>query len=151
MKWHEDVAAGDPELVQALKHFKASMDAWSDAGLSLPRTVAKTDARRVWRFAASWALGCVLAAGSLTIAVHEFVHSKAAAGQTAQKTMQKEPAAAQAAGAQAQNRAPAPAADWQKAGAQDEDLLASVDKDVSEQVPAALEPLAQLMDDSAAR
>ena len=31
---------------------------------------------------------------------------------------------------------------------QDEDLLATVDSDVSRGVPAAMEPLAQLMDDN---
>ena len=36
----------------------------------------------------------------------------------------------------------------EEAGAQDENLLASVDKDVSREVPAAMEPLAQLMDDN---
>ena len=66
----------DMELEQALKHFKSSVDAWSyavstDAAGSRPRTAAKLAVRHSWRMAAGWALGCLLAAGSLTVAGHE--------------------------------------------------------------------------------
>ncbi|MGB0064186.1 MAG: hypothetical protein WBP85_07050 [Terracidiphilus sp.] len=153
MNWREDLTGENPELEQALKHFKASMDAWSDAALSRPRMVANVAARPAvgWRLAASWAMGCLLAAGSLTIAVHQFAHRQQAASHSAQKTAQKtaeqqgtaEPVSASA---PAQNSATMAVPVKQQAGAEDEDLLASVDKDVSQQVPAALEPLAQLMD-----
>ncbi len=156
MNWHEDVAGDSPELKQALKHFKASMDAWSyavstDATVSRPRTVEVTAQRRSWRLASGWALGCLLAAGSLTAAVH---HRQAMARQTAQAAAQEaaqKRAAAERISAQAQNRAPAAAAVKQEAVVRDEDLLASVDQDVSQQVPAAMEPLAQLMDESGAQ
>ena len=43
----------EPELDQALKHFKASVDAWSDAEYSRPRTVTQAAVRHTWRMAAS--------------------------------------------------------------------------------------------------
>ena len=46
----------DPVLAQALKHFKASVDAWSEAAYSRPRAVVRT-ARHSSRRAAGWALG----------------------------------------------------------------------------------------------
>jgi hypothetical protein len=153
MNWREDMAGEKPEMEQALRHFKASMDAWSEAALSRPRTMAKTSVRRTWRLAASGALACLLAAGSLTAVVH---HRQEMAKLTAQKAAQQaaevraaaEREAASHARALEQNRAQAAATVKQEAGTQDEDLLASVDQDVSQQVPAAMEPLAQLMDDN---
>ena len=60
----------DPIVEGALKHFKASIDAWSEAAYSQPRTVVRT-AKHIWRLAAAWALGCLLAAASLAGAMHE--------------------------------------------------------------------------------
>ena len=150
MNWRDDLAGDSPEVEQALKHFKASMDAWSDAALSRPRMVVNRALGRSWQLAASWALGCLLAAGSLTIAVHEVVHRQEMArlaGHEAEQKAAAQRAAAERIAVQAQNRAPAAVAVKQEAGA-NEDLLASVDQDVSQQVPAAMEPLAQLMDDN---
>ena len=56
----------DFELEQALKNFKSSMHAWSEAAYSRPRSVAPTLRQRSWRLAAGWALGCVLVAGSVS-------------------------------------------------------------------------------------
>ncbi|MGA3129771.1 MAG: hypothetical protein ABSD59_03155 [Terracidiphilus sp.] len=160
MNWQQDLAGENPELEleveQALKHFKASMDAWSDAALSRPRTVAKTAVRHGWRPAASWALGCLLAAGTLAGAVHQIVQRQEIARQAAQKAAQKaaeERAAAAQATAQPDKKAPAAttqkvSAAQDSASGEDEALLASVDSDVSREVPAAMEPLAQLMDDN---
>ena len=74
----QDKLAGemeDPVLAEALKNFKASVDAWSEAAYSRPRTVAATK-RHSWRLAAGWALGCVLAFGSLAGGVYERYHSQ---------------------------------------------------------------------------
>jgi hypothetical protein len=129
----------DPVVEQALRNFKASVDAWSEAALSRPRTVkvVRRGATR-WRMAASWALGCVLAAGSLAGALYERQHRQelariAAAQAAAQKAAEEKLAAEQ-----------------KSAGQSDEDLLATVDKDISRAVPAAMEPLAQMMDEKAA-
>ena len=164
----------DMELEQALKHFKSSMDAWSyavstDAAGSRPRTAAKLAVRHSWRMAAGWALGCLLAAGSLTVAGHEIYHRQQLAKLAAQKAAEQRAAAgratAQPTSAQpvsAQSDPKTPAATVRKVGVgnedsarsqdsargQDDNLLAAVDSDVSRQVPAAMEPLAQLMDDN---
>lgn len=163
MNWEQDLAGENPELEQALKHFKSSVDAWSDAAYSQPRTAAKLAVRHGWRMAAGWALGCVVVMGSLAGAVGVVVHrqevariaaQKKAADQraaTAQGTTQ--PASAQPVSAQSDKKTPAAtvrkvSAAQDSARGQDDDLLASVNSDVSRQVPTAMEPLAQLMDDN---
>ncbi len=130
----------DPALAEALNNFKASVNAWSEAAYNRPRTVVNP-ARSGWRLATGLALGCVLAAGSLAGGVYEWHHRQdlariAAMKATAQKIAQERAAAAQSATANA------------AAKDKDEDLLATVDSDVSREVPAAMEPLAQLMDEN---
>jgi len=155
MNWQQDMAGENQEFAQALKHFKASMDAWSDAALSRPRTVAEVAVRPAaagWRTAASWALGCLLAAGSLAGAVRE-IHHRQQQTKLAQKQAAEERAAAAReaaflASAQVEKSVAAAATAKKVPSVQDADLLASVDSDISRQVPAAMEPLAQLMDDS---
>jgi hypothetical protein len=126
----------DPVVAQALKNFKASVDAWSEAAMSRPRTVRT--ARHSWRLASGWALGCVLAVVSLTGGLFEHQHrqelARTAAQQRAERIAQQQTAAANQ-----------PAASGAVA---DQDLLATVDSDISREVPAAMEPLAQLMDDT---
>jgi hypothetical protein len=137
-KWAGEI--DDPVLAEALQHFKASVDAWSEAAYSQPQTVLRT-ALHSWRRAVGWALGCVLAAGSLAGGVYEHHHrqelARIAAMQAAQKALQARLEAEQSAAASAVT--------------QDQDLLATVDSDVSREVPAAMEPLAQLMDEDGAR
>lgn len=128
----------DAELAQALSHFKASIHAWSEAAYSRPRTVAPTLRQRSWRLAAGWALGCVLVAGSVSGGLVERHHRIAA----------EQMAAAQRAAEQAsrlrEQQAQAKVSD---SDVTDEVLLAGVDSDVSRQVPSAMEPLAQMMQD----
>ena len=134
-KWAGEIE--DPVLAEALKHFKASVDSWSSAAYSRPRTVART-VRHSWRQAAGWALGCVLAAGGVAGGVYEHHHRQALARDAAAHKAAQERATAQQAAAA-------------NAGTKDQDLLATVDSDVSREVPAAMEPLAQLMDDNGNR
>lgn len=125
---HEQQA--DATLEQALKNFRSSVHAWSEAAYGHARPVAVVRHGH-WRLAASWALGCVLAAGSVTGGVYERHHRQEVA---------KMAAAAEAA------RQQKLAAD-QRALTNDEDLLAKVDSDVSREVPSAMEPLAQMDED----
>jgi hypothetical protein len=161
MNWQQDGSGESPELEQALKHFKASMDAWSDAAYSQPRTATKLAVRHTWRLATGWALGCVVVLGSMAGGVHEIVHRQELASIQAQKAAQQaaeqraaERPAAQPVSAQSDKKTPAAAVRkvstgaQDNASAQDDDLLASVDSDVSREVPAAMEPLAALMDDN---
>ena len=119
----------DVALEQALKNFRSSVHAWSEAAYSRPRTAVSVVRHRSWRLAAGCALGCVLAAGSVTGVVHE--------------RHQRQETARAAAAARAAEHERLVAAERTKA--EDEDLLATVDSDVSREVPSALEPLAQLM------
>lgn len=159
MNWEQDLAGEKPELEQALRHFKASVDAWSEAAYRQPRTAAQLAVRPAaagWRMATGWALGCLLAVGSLAGVAHEVYHrqeaAKLAALNAAQKAAQERTAAAQAAafhaGAPVVKQAPAVPRVTNDASTQDDNLLATVDSDVSRGVPAAMQPLAQLMDDN---
>jgi hypothetical protein len=145
MSWENRLAGEeDPVVAQALKNFKASVDAWSEsagAAISRPRATVTT-VRHSWRMAAGWALGCALAAASVAGAVYERQHKQELARIVAAK------AAAQKA---AQERLSAEQQPLSVAGSNaDRDLLANVDKDISRAVPAAMEPLAQMMDEKQA-
>jgi hypothetical protein len=121
--------AADAVLDEALKNFQSSVHAWSEAEFGKPRTVSAVHYTS-WRVVTGWALGCVLAAGSVTGGLYERHHRQEVA---------RIAVAAEAARQQK-------LADEQRALKENEDLLAQVDSDVSRQVPSAMEPLAQLMD-----
>ncbi len=132
MSWNEkNDAAGDAALEDALKNFRQSVHAWSDAAYSRPRPQVQIAAHRSWRLAAVWALGCSLVVGSLSAGFYEHRHREVLAQiKAAQEARQRQLAA------------------QQPARMSDEDLLAEVDSDVARTVPAAMEPLAQMMDEN---
>ena len=124
----------DPELGQALAHFRASVHAWGQAAYGRTRnasqmTVAPVAAHGSWRPALGWALGCVLVAGGLSGGLYEHHHRQVMAqlAEQAREAREQQLAAQQLSA--------------------DEDLLATVDSDVSRDVPAAMEPLEHLMDE----
>ncbi len=157
MNWREDFAEDDQKLGEAIAHFKASMDAWSDAALSQPRTMAPAVTRRSWRWAASWAMGAVLAAGLVAGGVRQIVDRQQMATIAARKPTQPRATgrsmaareAALPANGRARKQEAANAATQAKTDAHDDALLASVDRDLAREVPSAMEPLAQLMNVSA--
>jgi hypothetical protein len=129
----------DPELGQALAHFRASVHAWGQAAYGRPRNAAQMTgtqmaARASWRPALGWAPGwvltCVLIAGGLSGGFYEHHHRQV----MARMAEQAREAKARQLAAQQQRTS-------------DEDLLATVDSDVSRDVPAAMEPLEHLMDE----
>ncbi len=153
---------GDPVTAAALENFKSSMNAWSQAEYSRPRTTVRAvgHAGASWRLAAAWVIACMLAAGSLVGGLYErhqrqeqaAIKSRiATAKATQQKTAQKldltnkAPEQRVAASIVVTKRRPSAV---KSAAANDAELLATVDSDVSRQVPAAMEPLAQMMDSS---
>ncbi|MGA2085390.1 MAG: hypothetical protein ABSG60_07725 [Terracidiphilus sp.] len=123
-----------PELAQALKNFRASVLAWSEAAYSRPRTAVKTVRQRSWRLAAGWALGCALVAGGVSGGIYERHHRQELARMAAARAAESERLVAE-----------------QRASQEEEDLLAKVDSDVSREVPSAMEPLAQLMTEDEAK
>lgn len=133
----QSIEAAEADLQQVLRNFRSSVHAWSEAELSRPRMVPATH-RHSWRFAAAWALGCVVAVGSLTAGLYQHYRSQFVASNTQQQPVQQD---------QQQFQARLSAVSEQ-AGQRDENLMAVVDSDVSRPVPSAMEPLAQLMDDN---
>jgi hypothetical protein len=120
---------GDREVDQALEDFRLSVHAWSEAAYSRPRTATIAEPRGTWRLAATWMLGCLLAAGSLVGGFYERQHDRELARVAAmQAARQRRLAAAQ------------------RARMEDANFMVTVDQDVSQEVPSAMEPLAQLME-----
>jgi hypothetical protein len=132
-----NIADEEDKLNKALGEFRLSVHAWSDAAYGRTRTAVVPNPRRVWWLAAGWALGCVLVAGGASAGVWEHhqhqqemrIAAAHAVGQQRQATQVREQQVRE-----------------EKADLLTrEDLLAKVDKDVSREVPAAMEPLGQLM------
>jgi hypothetical protein len=130
----QELEAQEKELEQVLAHFRQSVHAWSEAELSRPRTLAPAAPHRSWRIASAWALGCVLAAGSLAGGLYDRHHRQELAAAAAREARAQQQAAEQQLQAAARQ--------------QDAKLFADMDRDVSQEVPSAMEPLAQLMDDT---
>ena len=128
--WQHDSAPNpeiEPDLHAALANFRDSVHAWSDASFSRTHAAIEFTPRRfVGRTASAWALSLVLAAGFATAGLQqhrEHEQAKLAAARQAQQRQLEADQHAQ----------------------ESEDLLARVDSDISREVPAAMEPLAQLM------
>ncbi len=121
--------AHDAELGAALRHFRLSVHAWSDAAYSRPRAAALPTRSAVWRKAVSLALGCVLVLGVASEGVYQ--HEQHMAQEREVKLARQ---------IEMQRQAEA-----QKV-AEEDALLAHVDSDVSREVPAALDPLASLVE-----
>ncbi len=117
----------NPEMERVLADFRASVHAWSDAVYQRPRLVELAPRRMVWRRAAAWALGSVLvvagAGGGLLEHQHRQQQARMAAAREADRQRQLQEQRAREA----------------------EQELALVDRDVSQEVPDAMEPLARLM------
>ncbi len=121
----------DAELKQAIGNFRQCVHAWSEAAYSRPRVEARVARHRSWRLAVGWALGCVLAAGSLTGGLYERHHRQELARIAAAQAARQRQLAAE------------------ERAQEDRNLLATVDNEVSSAVPQAMEPLAELMDGDA--
>jgi hypothetical protein len=123
------------DLADALKNFRMSVHAWSDAAYSRPRTTAQTVRFRSWRLVAGWALAALLLAGGLSGGILEHQRNLQQARIAAQRLAQQQRQAREQQNLLRQEQAK-----------DEEDLLSTVDSDVSREVPSAMEPLAQLMD-----
>jgi hypothetical protein len=124
----------DPAVESALRDFRLSVHAWSDAAYSRARTPFEfTPHAMAWRRATAWGLGCVLAAAL-------------AVGGVTEHRYRQEAAQATAARAQEHSRLLA-----EEHAREAEDLLAKVDSAIARQVPDAMEPLAQLMAEDESR
>ena len=117
----------DPALDRVLSDFRASVHAWSDALYNRPRPIAAASNRAVWRKAAAWSLGSMLAFGAAGGGVFEYRHRQETVRIAATREAQQQRARAEEREREAEKE------------------LAKVDNDVAREVPNAMEPLAQLM------
>jgi hypothetical protein len=125
-----EIAGSTPEIEQALGEFRSSVKAWSEATLRQPMAAAAPAPRGLaWRGRLAWALGFVLAIGATSGAIYENHHQRVLAWQAQQRVVKLQEQRAQAA----------------RQAAEMDQLMANVDSDVSQEVPDALEPLAQMM------
>lgn len=131
-------AEADAGLDQALNHFRSSVHAWSEAAYSRSRRADISIRRRSWRLAAGWALGCALLAGGF-------------AGGIIEEHQQRQEAEARVPAAEQQARQHQAAAAEEQPQNQDLSLMAKVDSDTAQEVPNAMEPLAELMEDAGNR
>jgi hypothetical protein len=128
----------DPMLGPALRDFRASVHAWSDAAHSRPRPVPASAPQTIaWRRPAAWALGVALSLGIFGTAGYER-HRQIAIAQERQHQQEQE---RQRLLEEQRARATEDAQDA-------EDLMANIDTAVSRQVPAAMEPLALATDEN---
>jgi hypothetical protein len=123
----------DPALDRVLSDFRSSVHAWSDAVYNRPRPIVAASSRAVWRKAAAWSLGSMLAIGAAGGGVLEYQHRQEAARIAAARGAQQQRALAEEHEREAERE------------------LAKVDNDVAREVPNAMEPLAQLMTEDESR
>ncbi|HEU5350998.1 MAG TPA: hypothetical protein VFU55_05335 [Terracidiphilus sp.] len=126
----------EPELSQALGHFKASVHGWSNEVWSnevWSRTMesrsraVRPARRRVWRLAVACSLALLMAVGAASGLLYERRQQQVLATMQHEQLLQQQQQMTQ-----------------QRQQAE-EDLLAKVESDISREVPSAMEPLAQLM------
>jgi hypothetical protein len=122
--------AMDVEMKQAIGDFKASVHAWSDAALSRPRIATHAVAHHGLRLGMVWAMAMVLLTGGVSGSL--YVHHRNVVEKQAELARRQEEQQRLVAAQRAR---------------QEEILLSNVDSDLSRQVPQALEPLAQLMNE----
>lgn len=131
-------AETDAGLDLALAEFRSSVRAWSEAAYTRARVADSSLRRRSWRLAAGWALGCALVAGGVTGGILEHQRQQDAASNAAAAEPQAQQE--QVATAQEQVRP--------RDQMQDPNLMVKVDSDTAQEVPNAMQPLAQLMEDA---
>lgn len=132
-------------IEQALRNFRGSVKAWSDAEFMKPHEVRRSRWSALWmtltRPAVSGAMAAVLAAASIGVPVAVVHHGQVVAEQrqeaanrinriNRQKAIEAQEHAAQA--------------------VDDADLMTEVDSDIAQEAPDAMQPLASLMSDSGA-
>jgi len=135
----------DAQVEMALRNFRESVRGWSEQEFAHPRAIQVSRHGVAWwvvqHIGAAWALAVVLAVSGVSVPVGVHLHN-----QQAQMEAKK---AADAAERAKQERL----AEVQRQAytIDDEALLKDVDSDIAQGTPDAMEPLASLMSDSAAK
>jgi len=121
-------AGQDEGVEQALANFRAAVHAWSDAAYRQPRAMETAIRHRSWRLAAGWALGSAVLVGGITGGIVE-QHARKEAQIAAQQARLQQQALAR-----------------QQARQEDRNLMITVEGEVSQEVPDAMEPLTRMME-----
>ncbi|MGC9158656.1 MAG: hypothetical protein ACP5FH_06655 [Terracidiphilus sp.] len=123
--------AYDPGLEEALAEFRSSLCAWSEAVFQhSPTGPAVAPRRRFMQWALGWALVCLLIAGLASAGMWE-------------RRQQQQRVAVALRWAEHERMVAAQQAKRKKDA--EENLLARINNDVSQEVPSAMEPLVRLM------
>jgi hypothetical protein len=127
----------------ALRHFRESVHDWSDEEFGRARVIRRSRWDAMWRMMANpvmaWSLACVLTVASVGVPVN--IHHRQVVAAERQAELEKQKKLAEE---KAQQQAAA-------AAINDEELMSHVDSDIAQGAPDAMQPLAQLMSDSATR
>ncbi len=135
-----DQEKNEARIEQALKNFRGSVKAWSDAEFATPREVRRSRWSAMWmtltRPAVSGALAAVLATASIGVPVAVVHHQQVVAEQRQEAANRQKAIQVR----QARENEVQPM--------DDADLMTEVDSDIAQEAPDALQPLASLMSDS---
>ena len=146
MRFEEENGRGDHTTIEdarveaALKHFRASVHAWSEEEFCKARTVRRSRwslmMRTVASPAMSWGLVAVLAVAGVGVPMEVHHQRQVEAARIMAIEQQKKHDAEEAARLAAIN---------------DDELLSHVDSDVAQEAPDAMQPLASLMSDTSSQ
>lgn len=143
----EKLEIEDAQVEMALKHFRESVHGWSEVEYQRARTTQTIWGSRwdaMWRMMANpvmvWSMAGALAVASVGVPVNLHHRQVVAAERQAVLEKQKELAAEKA---------------EQQAAASnvmsDDELMSHVDSDIAQEAPDAMQPLVQMMSDTATR
>jgi type IV secretory pathway component VirB8 len=129
----------DMQVDTALRHFRESVKAWSEAEYSKPRSVRQTQRSNSWSVITSPLLGWSLAAAvvATTVAVPVAVHHQHVIEVQKHEAVVRQQQLDQEKAAQAR-----------AAAIDDDELLSHVDSDIAQDAPDAMQPLSKLMNTS---
>jgi hypothetical protein len=140
-----DADVQDPMLQSALKDFRASVHAWSNAAYNRPRPAISSAPQKVaWRRAAAWVLSLTLSFGILGAAAYERHHRQVVAEEQQRQQQEMD---RQRALAEQRAKETAHTTETAKINETEDALLANIERAVSRQVPSAMEPLALTSDE----
>jgi hypothetical protein len=132
------------EVQAALRHFRESVHEWSEQELGLARVIRRSRWDAMWRVLARPAMAWSLASALVVVSV----------GIPASVDHERQVAAERQASLEREQAMQAEAVKQQVTTAtamSDDELLSHVDSDIAQAAPDAMEPLASLMSETAAK
>ena len=132
------------DVQAALRHFRESVHEWSEQEFGRARVIRRSRWDAMWRVIARpamvWAMACALVV--VSVGIPASVHHERQAVADRQAALEREQAMQAEAAKQQVTTATAMS---------DDELLTHVDSDIAQAAPDAMEPLASLMSETAAK